>query len=75
MKGCKLCFIREEAHTNERFVSSVGHQLYKNYMPSSGGGVDLEEEGIRFIEMHRGLHTPPSRGGDLELVGGVNVCL
>ena len=36
-------------------------------------------EGVRYIEMHRGpayvLGPPPSRGGDLELEGGVNVSL
>ena len=42
-------------------------------------GVDLEVEGVRYIEMHRGpaayvLDPPPSRGGDLELEGGVNAC-
>ena len=42
-------------------------------------GVDLEVEGVRYIEMHRGpaayvLGPPPSRGGDLELEGGVNAC-
>ena len=38
-----------------------------------------EVEGVRYIEMHRGPHTywapPPSRGGDLELEGGVDVSL
>ena len=34
---------------------------------------------MRYIEMHRGSATyvlgpPPSRGGDLELEGGVNAC-
>ena len=34
---------------------------------------------MRYIEMHRGpaayvLGPPPSRGGDLELEGGVNAC-
>ena len=34
---------------------------------------------MRYIEMHRGpaayvLDPPPSRGGDLELEGGVNAC-
>ena len=34
---------------------------------------------MRYIEMHRGLVAnvlgpPPSRGGDLELEGGVNAC-
>ena len=43
-----------------------------------GAGVDLEIEGVRYIEIHRGpaahvLDLPPSRGGDLELEGGVNV--
>ena len=35
MKGCTECFIREEAHTNERFISCDGHQLC--CMPSRGG--------------------------------------
>ena len=39
--------------------------------------MDLEVEGVRYIEMHRGLAAyvlgpPPSRGRDLELEGGVN---
>ena len=42
-------------------------------------GVGLEVEGVHYIEMHRGpaayvLGPPPSRGGDLELEGGVNAC-
>ena len=42
-------------------------------------GVDLEVEGVRYIEMHREpaayvLNPPPARGGDLELEGGVNAC-
>ena len=36
-----------EAHTNVRFLSCDGHQLYER-------GVDLEVEGVRYIEMHRG---------------------
>ena len=44
MKGC-TCFIREEAHTNERFISCDGHQLYA----FKGRGVDLEVEGMRYI--------------------------
>ena len=40
-------------------------------------GVDLEVEGVCYIERHRGpaayvLGPPPSRGGGLELEGGVN---
>ena len=70
------CFIREEAHTNERFISCDGHQLYA----FKRLGVDLEVEGVSYIEMYRGpaaqlLGPPPSRGGDLELEGGVNVSL
>ena len=52
-KGC-TCFIRE-AHTNERFISCDGHQLYA----FKWRGVDLEVEGVCYniIEMHRGPHT------------------
>ena len=46
-EGCTYCFIHEEAHTNIRFLSCDGHQLYER-------GVDLEVEGVRYIEMHRG---------------------
>ena len=71
-EGCTDCFIHEQAHTNVRFLSCDGHQLYER-------GVDLEVEGVRYIEMHRGpaaylLGPPPSRGRDLELEGGVNAC-
>ena len=42
-------------------------------------GVDLEVEGVRYMEMHRGpaayvLGPPPSRSRDLELEGGVIAC-
>ena len=55
-----------------RYVSCAGYQLYER-------GVDLEVEGVRYIEMHCGpaayvLRPPPSRGRDLELEGGVNAC-
>ena len=40
-------------YTNERFISCDGHQLYA----FKGRGVDLEVEGMRYIEMHRGPHT------------------
>ena len=41
--------------------------------------IDLEVEGVRYIEMHRGpaayvLGPPPSRSRDLELEGGVIGC-
>ena len=73
-EGCTYCFIHEEAHTNVRFLSCDGHQLYER-------GVDLEVEGVRYIEMHHGpaayvrilyvLGPPPSRS---ELEGGVITC-
>ena len=43
------CFIHEEAHTNVRFISCDGHQLYD----FRERGVDLEVEGMRYIEIHR----------------------
>ena len=63
-------------HKNVRFISCDGHQLYD----FKERGVDLEVEGMHYIEMHRGpaayiLGPPPSRGVDLELQGGVNVSL
>ena len=66
-EGCTYCFIHEEAHTNVRFLSCDGHQLYER-------GVDLEVEGVRYIEMYRWpaayvLGPPPSWGRDLELEG------
>ena len=62
--------LHEQAHTNIRFLSCDGHQLYER-------GVDIEVEGVRYIEMHRGpaayvLGPPLSRGRDLKLEGGVN---
>ena len=68
-EGCTYCCIHEEAHTNVRFD---GHQLYER-------GIDLEVEGVRYIERHRGpatyvLGPPPSRSRDLELEGGVIAC-
>ena len=71
-EGGTFCFIHEVAHTNVRFISCAGHQLYER-------GVDLEVEGVRYIQMHRGpaayeLGQPPSRRRDLELEGGVNAC-
>ena len=48
-----VLYIHKEAHTNVRFISCDGHQLY--YFKERG--VDLEVEGVRYIEMHRGPHT------------------
>ena len=42
--------MHEEAHTNESFIYCDGHQLYA----FKGLGVDLEVEGVRYIEMYRG---------------------
>ena len=55
-----------------RTLSCDGHQLYER-------SVDLEVEGVRYIEMHRGpaayvLGPPPSRSRDLKLEGGVIAC-
>ena len=71
-EGCTYGLIHEEADTNVHFISCDGHQLYEH-------GVDLEVEGVHYIEMHCRLATyvldpPPSRGTDLELEGGVNAC-
>ena len=49
-------------------------------MPSRALGVNLEVEGVHYIEMHRRpashvLGPPPSQGGNFELEGGVNVGL
>ena len=54
-------------------------QTYASYPQLYERGVDLEVEGVRYIEMHRGpaayeLGPPRSRGRDLELEGGVNAC-
>ena len=62
--------------SNECFISCDGHQLYA----LKRLGVDLEVEGVHYIEMHRGsvahvLGPPPSRGVDLKLKGRVNVFL
>ena len=67
-----ILFIHEEAHTNVRFISCDGHQLYER-------GVDVEVEGVRYIEIHLRpaayvLGQPPSRGRDFELEDGVNAC-
>ena len=70
MKAAHIVLYMKKAHTNVRFISCDGHQLYER-------GVDLEVEGVRYTEMHRGpaayvLGPPPSRGRDLELEGGVS---
>ena len=67
-----VLYMKKHTQTYVRFISCDGHQLYER-------GVDLEVEGMRYIEMHRGpaayvLGPPPSRGRDLELEGGVNAC-
>ena len=59
-------------HTQTYASYPAMDQLYER-------GVDLEVEGVRYIEMHRGpaayvLGPPPSRSRDLELEGGVIAC-
>ena len=53
MKGCTKCFIHGEGHTNERFISCDGHQLYA----FKGRDIDLEVEGVRYKEMYRLPYT------------------
>ena len=67
--------MHEEADTNICFISCNGYQLYD----FKERGVYLDVDGVRYIEMHRVpaayvLGPPLSRGGDLELEGGVNAC-
>ena len=45
-ESCTYCFIHEEAHTNVRFISCDGHQLYEH-------GVDLEVEGVLYRDASR----------------------
>ena len=64
-----IFYTRRSTHKRTLHIPH-GHQLYA----FKWRGVDLEVEGVRYIEMHRVLHTfgpPPSRGGDLNLEGGV----
>ena len=74
-EGYTYCFTHEETHRNVRFISCDVHQLYVYE-----SGVDLEVEGVRYIEIDASragrLRTgpAPSRGRDLELEGGVNAC-
>ena len=51
-EGLHIMFYTEEAHTNVHFISYDGHQLYD----FKERGVDLEVEGVRYIEMQRGPH-------------------
>ena len=67
-----VLYMKKHTQTYASYISCDGHQLYER-------GADLEVEGVRYIEMHRGpaayvLGPPPSRGRDLELEGGVNAC-
>ena len=48
-----MFYTRRSKHTHERFISCDGHQLYAY----KGRDVNLEVEGVRYIEMHRGPHT------------------
>ena len=71
-----VLYTKKHIRTNVRFISCDGHQLY--YFKERG--VDLEVEGVRYNyrDVSRAAYVlglPPSRGGDLELEGGVNVSL
>ena len=50
-------FYTQEAQTNVHFISCHGQQLYA----FKERGEDLEVEGVRYIEMHRGPHTYRAR--------------
>ena len=59
MFTCTCTYTLQSLHVfvNVRFISCAGHQLYER-------GVDLEVEGVRYIEIHRGpaayvLGPPP----------------
>ena len=65
-------FYTRRTHTNVRFISCDGHQLYD----FKERGIDLEVEGVRYIEMHCGPHTYWARllqGAEISNRGGVNV--
>ena len=69
-------FYTRRSNTNVHFIFCDGHQLY--YFKELG--VDLEVEGVCYNNRDASrtanvLGPPPSRGGDLELEGGVNVSL
>ena len=48
-----VLYTKKHIYTQERFISCDGHQPYAY----KGRGVDLEVEGLRYIEMHHGPHT------------------
>ena len=60
-------FIREEAHKRTlhilrwtsaiQLMSITGYEVFVCVRFFKGQGVDLEVEGMRYIEMHHGPHT------------------
>ena len=73
MKGCTYVLYAKK-HTNVRFISCDGHQLYD----FKERGVEVEGVRYNYRDASRAAYVlglPPSRGGDLELEGGVNVSL
>ena len=61
------------------FVVLLFPKIFRHNYRKPKLGVDLEVEGVRYIEIHRGpaayvLGPPPSRSRDLELEGGVIAC-
>ena len=69
-----VLYMKKHTQTNASYPA-----IDINCMPSRGGGVDLELEGrTLYKDASRArirADPPPSRGGDLELEGGVNVSL
>ena len=57
--SCVSSFLQQNSYF--LFISSDGHQLYD----FKERGVDLEVEGVRYIEMHRGLHTRLLQGAEI----------
>ena len=53
MKAAHVLYTKKYTHTNVSFISCDGHQLYD----FKECGLDLEVEGMRYIEMHHGPHT------------------
>ena len=65
--------MHEEAHKNVRFISCDGYQPY-----DFKERCVVEDVHYNYTDASRAAYVlgpPPSRGGDLELEGGINVSL